>query len=233
MFKRSLLLGLLVLAGCDQKFDARKATSLVNEQIGGGCFYTTLTDPTDIRFNTITRIYNKETKEITESETRNFISLNKNPNYEKQHHQLTALESVGLVDRVENHVNTNGKGGFVTDVQGGPSAMTPTAKVAGIQYKLTSIGSGYIRPEPETNNLNICVGYLRVKNITLPTEQDGSSPDRISASYTIEVRDTPNWTSDERIQKEFPAIKKAIMDKNDSSGTAIFVKTADGYVIEN
>lgn len=233
MFKRSLLLSLFVLAGCEPQFDEKRAATLVNEQIGSGCFFTPLTDPTDIRFNTVTRLYDQESKQIIESDTRSFISLVKNPNYDKQHHQLTALEGVGLLDKIASHVNTNGKGGFVTDVQDAPSGTSPTARVTGLQYKLTSIGAGYIKVEPKTNNLNICIGYVRVKNIYLPKTEDGKLPDRMSVSYTIEVRDPPNWANDERVKKEFPSIKDAITEKNNSSGTAVFVNTPKGYVIEN
>lgn len=232
MLKRSLLLSLLVVAGCNPKFDEKKAAALVNEKIGSGCFFVTLNDPTDITFNTITRIYNKENKQISESPTRNVISLAKGPHYEKQHHQLTALESVGLVDKSERHINPNKAGGFLSDIQGAPSNMAPTAKTPGTQYKLTKIGEGYIREEAGSHKLTICTGYLRVNQIDLPKGENGKLPDRFSASYTITVRDTPNWAGDKTIESNFPALKKAITDKNGSTGTAMFVKTAKGYAIE-
>lgn len=232
MLKRGLLLSLLVVAGCNPKFDEKKAAALINEKIGSGCFFITLDDPTDITFNTITRIYNKENKQISEGPTRSIISLAKNPNYEKQHRQLTALESVGLMDKTENHINPNKAGGYLSDIQGAPSNMAPTAKIPGTQYKLTKIGEGYVRSEPNTNKLTFCTGYLRVNTLDLPKTENGKLPDRFSASYTITVRDTPNWANDKTVDASFPVIKKAITEKNGSTGTAVFVKTAKGYAIE-
>lgn len=224
------LIAILGLVACNDTsaMDAAKAIKLITQQNEGKCVYVSFT-PSDIRFNTNSRIYDTKNSKIIINPLLDGFSIPYEGADKDELKQLAALEEEGLVKKVADYINPGDDGAYVSDIENAPLELLTESK-KGYQYQLTKLGKSYITSELGSSLPKVCIGYRKVDQLIIG--ESAELPGSYIASYNIKIVNRPNWVKSPNVQEAFPNLMLSIAEVEQANNEITIVKKGNNWEIE-